>query len=109
MFLSRFVIYDASLQVNVLLQGGEQVELIPGGSDIEVTASNVYDYVRRYAEYRMVDSAEKCLQVNFSFTVKCQISDSHCNACNNVCVYIYIYIYICICIYSFMNFINVSQ
>ncbi|XP_053381871.1 E3 ubiquitin-protein ligase UBR5-like [Mercenaria mercenaria] len=43
-------------------EGGEQVELVPGGTDIEVTAQNVHDYVRRYAEYRMVKVAEKALK-----------------------------------------------
>ena len=44
-------------------QGGEQVELIPGGGDMEVTAQNIHDYVRRYADYRMVKVAEKALKV----------------------------------------------
>lgn len=43
-------------------EGGEQVNLIPGGSDIEVNASNVHDYVRKYSEYRMVKVAEKPLE-----------------------------------------------
>ncbi|XP_071962133.1 E3 ubiquitin-protein ligase UBR5-like [Antedon mediterranea] len=43
-------------------EGGGQVELVPGGSCIKVSASNVYDYVKRYAEYRMVVVAEKALQ-----------------------------------------------
>ncbi|KAL4218424.1 E3 ubiquitin-protein ligase ubr5 [Mactra antiquata] len=43
-------------------EGSEQVELITGGTDVEVTAQNVHDYVRRYAEYRMVEVAEKCLK-----------------------------------------------
>ncbi|XP_060590423.1 E3 ubiquitin-protein ligase UBR5-like isoform X1 [Ruditapes philippinarum] len=43
-------------------EGGEQVELVPGGTDIEVTAQNVHDYVRRYAEYRMVKVGEKALK-----------------------------------------------
>lgn len=30
---------------------------------MEVTTANVYDYVRKYAEYRMVKSEEKALQV----------------------------------------------
>lgn len=51
------------------LQGGGSVELIPGGRDIEVTASNVYDYVRRYAEYRMVKSQEKALEVGLVYTI----------------------------------------
>ena len=40
-------------------EGGGQVELIPHGMDIRVTATNVYDYVRRYAEHRMTMVAQK--------------------------------------------------
>lgn len=40
------------------------MELISGGRTVEVTTSNVYDYVRKYAEYRMVKSQEKALQVD---------------------------------------------
>jgi len=43
-------------------EGGEQMELITGGSDIEVTPNNVHDYVRKYAEYRMLTSCEKALE-----------------------------------------------
>lgn len=43
-------------------EGGEQVELVPGGSEIEVQASNVHDYVRRYTDFRMVKVAEKALK-----------------------------------------------
>lgn len=42
-------------------EGGGTVELIPGGREQEVTASNVYLYVRRYAEYRMIKSQERAL------------------------------------------------
>ncbi|XP_026278748.1 E3 ubiquitin-protein ligase UBR5 [Frankliniella occidentalis] len=43
-------------------EGGGSVELLsPHGRDIEVTASNVYDYVRKYAEYRMVKSQAKAI------------------------------------------------
>ncbi len=51
-------------------QGGDQMELIPGGADIEVNATNVHDYVRKYAEYRMVKSAEKALEVNITFLTR---------------------------------------
>ena len=44
-------------------EGGDQVDLVPGGSSIEVTTSNVHDYVRKYAEYRMVKACEKALEV----------------------------------------------
>ncbi|XP_054724980.1 E3 ubiquitin-protein ligase UBR5-like isoform X2 [Uloborus diversus] len=43
-------------------EGGGNVELVPGGRDIDVTAQNVYDYIRRYAEYRMLRSQEKALE-----------------------------------------------
>ncbi|KAL3890879.1 hypothetical protein ACJMK2_003152 [Sinanodonta woodiana] len=43
-------------------EGGEGVELIPGGSDIEVNAQNVHDYVRRYSEHRMIKVADKALK-----------------------------------------------
>ena len=67
-FLSRqflFSHYGFCFNAAYLLfyQGGEQVELLPGGTDIEVTAQNVHDYVRRYAEYRMIKVAEKALKV----------------------------------------------
>lgn len=42
--------------------GGEQVELASSGKNIEVTPSNVYEYVRRYALKRMLKSQEKALQ-----------------------------------------------
>lgn len=44
-------------------EGGTNIELISGGRNVEVTTANVYDYVRKYAEYRMVKSEEKALQV----------------------------------------------
>ncbi|BES97694.1 Ubiquitin-protein ligase [Nesidiocoris tenuis] len=43
-------------------EGGGSVELVPGGRDLEVTAANVYDYVRKYAEYRMYVSQQKALE-----------------------------------------------
>lgn len=36
---------------------------MPGGRDIEVTSANVYDYVRKYAKYKMVQAQEKALVV----------------------------------------------
>ncbi|GAB1606363.1 E3 ubiquitin-protein ligase UBR5-like [Argonauta hians] len=57
----------AALDMNFCMElcaeeGGETVELVAGGADIEVNAQNVHDYVRRYAEYRMVKVAEKALK-----------------------------------------------
>lgn len=45
-------------------EGGGCVELVPGGRELEVTAHNVYDYVRKYAQHRMLLSQEKALEVH---------------------------------------------
>uniref|UniRef100_A0A8C2LDK8 E3 ubiquitin-protein ligase UBR5 n=1 Tax=Cricetulus griseus TaxID=10029 RepID=A0A8C2LDK8_CRIGR len=42
-------------------EGGGQVELIPNGVNIPVTPQNVYEYVRKYAEHRMLAVAEQPL------------------------------------------------
>uniref|UniRef100_A0A0K2U4A3 E3 ubiquitin-protein ligase UBR5 n=1 Tax=Lepeophtheirus salmonis TaxID=72036 RepID=A0A0K2U4A3_LEPSM len=42
-------------------EGGGSVELIPNGREVEVTANNVYCYVRRYSYYRMIKCQEKAL------------------------------------------------
>lgn len=47
------------------------MELVSGGRDMEVTAQNVYDYVRKYAEYRMIKAQEKALEVS---SVMCNVS-----------------------------------
>lgn len=39
------------------------MELTKGGSQIEVAPENILDYVKRYAEYRMVTNAQRALQV----------------------------------------------
>ena len=39
-------------------------DLIPNGRNIEVNANNVYDYVRKYAQHRMIKSQERALQVS---------------------------------------------
>lgn len=41
-----------------------QVELIPNGVNIPVTPQNVYEYVRKYAEHRMLVVAEQPLHVS---------------------------------------------
>ena len=33
-------------------EGGGNVELVPNGRDLEVTAANVYSYVRKYSQHR---------------------------------------------------------
>ncbi|XP_026324159.1 E3 ubiquitin-protein ligase UBR5 isoform X3 [Hyposmocoma kahamanoa] len=57
----------AALDLNFSLEmceeeGGGCVELVPGGRELEVTALNVYDYVRKYAQHRMLISQEKALE-----------------------------------------------
>ncbi|CAG4963257.1 unnamed protein product [Parnassius apollo] len=57
----------AALDLNFSLEmceeeGGGCVELVTGGREIEVTALNVYDYVRKYAQHRMLHSQEKALE-----------------------------------------------
>ncbi|KAL0598967.1 E3 ubiquitin-protein ligase UBR5 [Plecturocebus cupreus] len=42
-------------------EGGGQVELIPNGVNIPVTPQNVHEYVRKYAEHRMLVVAEQPL------------------------------------------------
>jgi len=44
-------------------EGSGSADLIPTGRDIEVNATNVYDYVRRYAEFRMLRAQDKALEV----------------------------------------------
>lgn len=43
-------------------EGSGTQELIPGGKDIEVTSSNIYSYVRRYAQFRMVKTQSKAIE-----------------------------------------------
>ena len=44
-------------------QGGEQMELIPGGAEVAVTANYVHNYVRKYALHRMLVLPHKALKV----------------------------------------------
>lgn len=48
-------------------EGGGCVELVVGGRELEVTSLNVYDYVRKYAQHRMLISQEKALEVSKAF------------------------------------------
>ncbi|XP_047482711.1 E3 ubiquitin-protein ligase hyd-like isoform X2 [Penaeus chinensis] len=58
-----FKALDLTFSIDVIPEeGGTNIELISGGRNVEVTTANVYDYVRKYAEYRMVKSEEKALQ-----------------------------------------------
>ncbi|XP_011879183.1 PREDICTED: E3 ubiquitin-protein ligase UBR5 isoform X1 [Vollenhovia emeryi] len=61
---SLFSALDLTFRYSIDLcpeEGGGSIELIPSGRDVEVTASNVYDYVRKYAEVRMIKVQEKAL------------------------------------------------
>lgn len=51
-------------------------ELIPGGREVAVTANNIFEYIRRYTEYRLIKSQEKALEVSPQYcrTRSCIIS-----------------------------------
>ncbi|XP_053600812.1 E3 ubiquitin-protein ligase UBR5 [Plodia interpunctella] len=58
-----FAALDLNFSLNMCEEeGGGCVELVPGGRELEVTALNVYDYVRKYAQHRMLLSQEKALE-----------------------------------------------
>ena len=38
------------------------MDLVVGGNDLEVTSSNIYQYVRKYGQHRLVHSQEKVLE-----------------------------------------------
>ncbi|XP_012151178.2 E3 ubiquitin-protein ligase hyd isoform X2 [Megachile rotundata] len=60
---SLFSTLDLNFSIDLCPEeGGGSIELMPNGRDIEVTASNVYDYVRKYAEVRMIKVQEKALR-----------------------------------------------
>ncbi|XP_053696945.1 E3 ubiquitin-protein ligase hyd isoform X2 [Sabethes cyaneus] len=55
-----------SLELNFVIdlipeEGSGTIELVPGGRDIQVNETNVFDYVRKYAVYRMIKTQEKAL------------------------------------------------
>ena len=54
---------DLTFSIDLSLEeGGGSVELVAAGRDTEVNNVNIYQYVRKYAEYRMVTSQEKALK-----------------------------------------------
>ncbi|XP_020295718.1 E3 ubiquitin-protein ligase UBR5 isoform X3 [Pseudomyrmex gracilis] len=59
---SLFSALDLTFSIDLCPEeGGGSIELVPNGRDVEVTASNVYDYVRKYAEVRMIKVQDKAL------------------------------------------------
>ncbi|XP_022162662.1 E3 ubiquitin-protein ligase UBR5 isoform X4 [Myzus persicae] len=57
---SLFSTLDLNFSIDLSQEeGGGSVELVSCGVDIEVTPTNVYDYVRRYAEFRMFKTQQK--------------------------------------------------
>lgn len=44
-------------------EGGGSIELIPGGREVQVTSQNLFDYIKRYTEYRLLKTQEKALEV----------------------------------------------
>jgi len=54
---------DLTFSIDLCIEeGGGSVELINNGRDIEVSNINIYQYVRKYAEYRMITAQEKALK-----------------------------------------------
>lgn len=51
-------------------EGGGSAELVTGGQNIQVNESNLYDYVRLYANYRLFKTQEKALEVRTYFLYK---------------------------------------
>ncbi|XP_067616130.1 E3 ubiquitin-protein ligase hyd isoform X2 [Eurosta solidaginis] len=43
-------------------EGGGNVELLPGGRETRVNCNNLFEYIRRYTEYRLIKSQEKALE-----------------------------------------------
>lgn len=43
-------------------EGSGTIELVTGGRDLQVNETNVYDYVRKYAEFRMIKTQIKALE-----------------------------------------------
>lgn len=61
---SLFQALDLTFTIDLSVEegGGTAVDLIQGGRNVDVTSANVYDYVRKYAEYRMIKSQEKAIE-----------------------------------------------
>lgn len=53
-------------------EGGGSIELIPGGREVQVTTCNIFEYIRRYTEYRLIKSQDKALEVSL-FTLRSKI------------------------------------
>lgn len=51
-----------------------QVELLTGGVNMPVTPLNVYEYVRKYAEHRMLVVAEQPLHVSTTTRLHLSVS-----------------------------------
>lgn len=66
MFNARFNSSSIDLSAE---EGGGTVDLVSGGRDLQVTVYNVYDYVRKYAEYRMIKAQEKALEVRICYFI----------------------------------------
>ena len=57
---------DLTFSVQMSAEEGDgQVELVKDGKNVAVCPSNVHDYVRLYAEQRMLGSKTKALQVMY--------------------------------------------
>ena len=59
-------------------EGGETIELIPNGTSVAVTPSNVLDYVKKYAMLRMVKINGESLQVHSIPYIVCERESDMC-------------------------------
>lgn len=53
-------------------------QLVPNGDDIDVDAEKVFEYVKRYAEFKMLDVAKDALEVCFTSLFKIKFSLKRC-------------------------------
>lgn len=68
MFYIRFFLSLNSYSITLTLEEGNgSVELVTNGRNIQVNEVNVYDYVRLYANYRLIKTHEKSLEVSWKF------------------------------------------
>lgn len=70
-------------------EGGNVIDLMKGGKNVMVTASNIQEYVRLYAEYKMLTNTKKALKVKTFLLCK---MFKPCGTTNYVCNYIVCYL-----------------
>ena len=74
MLIYFFILFFFSISLSPE-EGGGSVELVAGGREIQVNDLNLYDYVRLYANYRLVKTQEKALEV-ICFYIKLELHNN---------------------------------